>query len=421
MKTQILFASLHFAIALILVQQSSLLAQPSAWPTNNWVGYTYATTAPIQDPSNDIGNGNSNHFDLTFDAQNAPYTVQLAVDANTAFFRLQVQSIPELRGPGTYYIFIGNAANTQIGMIYLTISGNSGDIVVANASRSTSTVTATGSISTNVNGYVRVQQVLNSTNTYVDFQAPLSAISANLGIEVTTSLKFYAGTSTGAGNIGNINLDYMTSGGAIAFSALATASFDALAYGALPVELTSFTAHLKQGATQLKWRTATELNNYGFEIQRSTKKNVWEAISFVPGNGSTNSPRSYSYEDRLPNTASGQISYRLRQIDRDGTEEYSPVVMVRLNVNATFGIADAFPNPFNPSTTLSLNLTEAATVSVGLYDVTGRAVLTVLHNASLDAGSHSVMLNASDLPSGRYLAVMTSGMQHSVHPVLLSK
>lgn len=213
----------------------------------------------------------------------------------------------------------------------------------------------------------------------------------------------------------------MTPGNCIDFYALALVTVSALNIGLLPVELSSFTAHLKSGMAQLKWRTATEVNNYGFEVQRSFGRDEWEAIAFVHGHGTTNSPRSYSYDDKLPVRSTSEICYRLRQIDRDGSEEYSPIVMVRNAAQTTFGIADAFPNPFNPSTTLSLNLEEENPVTLKLHDVTGREVMTVLDNALLTAGSHSVLIQAPSLPSGRYLVVMTAGTQHSVYPILLSK
>lgn len=420
MKRNILFASLAFAI-LVFTQTFTLQAQPENWPLTTWVGYTYTSTAPIQDPT-DIPD-NQIEFDLIYDATNSPYTIQFAASTNMAFFRLQVRDITKWT-VGTYLIFIANSSGTIIGKVYLTLTGNAGSINVANGT--TTIETGQGSHNSNMNGWARFGGVPNSTYEYVDFQIPLSTIYTTLGITQSTQIKFYVGTNTGGGNINNINTDWMTpstngqptSGD---FSTLSWATVNDLRNGALPVELTSFTAHVKEGTTQLKWRTETELDNYGFEIQRSMKKDSWEVVGFVQGHGTSNSPRSYSYEDRLPNTASGQVSYRLRQIDRDGTEEYSPLVMVRLNATVFFGIADAFPNPFNPSTTLSLNLTEDAAVSVRLHDVTGRAVLTVLDNSALSAGSHSVMLNAADLPSGRYMAVMTTGTQHSVYPVLLSK
>jgi hypothetical protein len=419
MTRYILLSSLLF-LSLLFTATTTVHAQ-EGWPgtsTNlgvDWIGYLYANATPVQDPTNDIGNNNEK-WDLTFVDPGAPYTVQAAASSTTAFFRLQVTALTALNGPGTYYVFIGNASNTQIGMVYLTISGNNTWSLVVRNSSSIDSIVAQ-----NVSGFTRVVQTGVSGTAYVDFQVPLTTLYNTLGINSTTVIKFYAGSSSGTGNIGNINLDFMTSGNSIDFSSLSSVTIVAMNYGLLPVELTSFTAHLKSGSTQLRWKTATEVNNYGFEVQRSFRKDEWEVIAFVNGHGTTNSPRTYSFEDRLPANTASEIRYRLRQIDRDGTEDFSPVVMVRGQSSAAFGIADAFPNPFNPSTTLSLHLEEHSTVTLKVHDVTGREMLTVLDNAQLAAGSHSVLVQASALPSGRYMVIMSSGSQRSVYPVLLSK
>ncbi|MCZ7557574.1 MAG: T9SS type A sorting domain-containing protein [Bacteroidia bacterium] len=419
MNRHILLSSL-LLFSFFSLAQFSMQAQES-WPgtsTNmgvGWIGYLYANTTPVQDPTNDIGK-NVEKWDLTFVEPGARYTVQAAASSSTAFFRLQVTSLTALDGPGTYYVFIANASNTQIGMVYLTIAGNNTwDLIVRNSS------SVEAIVASNVAGYTRVVQTGYAGTAFVDFQVPLTTLYNTLGINANTVIKFYSGTSSGTGNIGNVNLDFMTPGNTIDFSTLATVTVSALNIGLLPVELSSFTAHTKSGTTLLKWNTTTEVNNYGFEVQRSFRKDEWEAIAFVHGHGTTNSPRSYSYEDRLPSHAAAEIRYRLRQIDRDGSEEYSPVVMVRGIAQTTFGIADAFPNPFNPSTTLSLNLDVESPVTVKLHDVTGREVMTLLENTILSEGSHSVLIQAPSLPSGRYLAVMTAGSQHSIYPIVLSK
>ncbi|MDP1678068.1 MAG: hypothetical protein Q8L88_14520, partial [Bacteroidota bacterium] len=91
---------------------------------------------------------------------------------------------------------------------------------------------------------------------------------------------------------------------------------------ALPVELVSFSATAKGKNVELKWNTATEVNNYGFEIERSVVSDrhlqgdgyfSWTKIGFVEGNGTTNAPKLYSFVDA---SASGKVLYRLKQIDR---------------------------------------------------------------------------------------------------------
>ena len=119
----------------------------------------------------------------------------------------------------------------------------------------------------------------------------------------------------------------------------------------LPVELTSFTACVIGNAVKLSWETETEVNNYGFEVERSKKfdarSETWEKIGFVNGNGNSNSPKSYFYEDK--NVTAGKYSYRLKQIDNDGQFEYSKTIEVNITLPAKFELSQNYPNPFNPT------------------------------------------------------------------------
>ena len=122
----------------------------------------------------------------------------------------------------------------------------------------------------------------------------------------------------------------------------------------LPVELTSFTANSANGVAILKWETATELNSYGYEIQKkTTKSNDFVKIGFVEGKGNSNSPRTYSFNDNKP--FGGKATYRLKLVDNDGTSKFSEEVEV-ITVPTEFTLSQNYPNPFNPSTTISFSL-----------------------------------------------------------------
>ena len=84
----------------------------------------------------------------------------------------------------------------------------------------------------------------------------------------------------------------------------------------VPVELSSFTAEFKDNIVSLRWSTATETNNKGFELQRKTESSGWSSIAFITGNGTTTQTYSYSIKDNSVN--SGKYFYRLKQIDFDG-------------------------------------------------------------------------------------------------------
>ena len=187
----------------------------------------------------------------------------------------------------------------------------------------------------------------------------------------------------------------------------------------LPVELTSFTAITKDRSVELAWKTATEVNNYGFEIERrlSTKDENWTKIGFVAGNGTTNAPQSYSYVDAR---ATGTVSYRLKQIDRDGKFEYSSVVEATVAEAATFSLNPNYPNPFNPATNVTFGIEKTGLVTLRVYNVLGGEVATLV-NTTMDAGSHSVAFDARNLPSGVYYARLQSGTQTATQRMMLMK
>ncbi len=172
----------------------------------------------------------------------------------------------------------------------------------------------------------------------------------------------------------------------------------------IPVELTSFFASVADGNILLQWTTATELNNSGFEIESVKTVNnfdqqlVWEKIGFVPGYGTTTESKSYSFT--TPVAAAKQF-YRLKQIDFDGTFEYSSIVEVNGVVPSEYALQQNYPNPFNPSTNISFSLASESMVSLKIFDVLGQEVATLI-NENYAAGKHTAIFNASHLNSGVY-------------------
>jgi len=167
----------------------------------------------------------------------------------------------------------------------------------------------------------------------------------------------------------------------------------------VPVELTSFTANVVGTSVDLNWTTATELNNQGFEIERSENNVSFEKIAFVPGFGTTTETKSYSYKDQSVN--SGNYYYRLMQIDYDGSFSYSDVVEVDVTLPTEFALAQNYPNPFNPSTTIQFSLPVDAQVTISIYNLVGEKVAEAV-NGNFTAGLNRVTFNASLLTSGVY-------------------
>jgi hypothetical protein len=178
----------------------------------------------------------------------------------------------------------------------------------------------------------------------------------------------------------------------------------------LPVELVSFEAVVEnKGSVLLTWSTATELNNFGFEIERaaSEKKNQnidWKKIAFINGHGNSSSTHYYSYTDK-PNSVD-KYYYRLKQIDNDGTFEYSKIVEASITTPSDYSLTQNYPNPFNPATAINFSLPEESRVTLTVFDALGQTV-SVLKNEILSAGKHNAVFNAENISSGTYIYVLS--------------
>ncbi len=184
----------------------------------------------------------------------------------------------------------------------------------------------------------------------------------------------------------------------------------------IPVELTSFSASVSDNDVVLSWATATETNNSGFEIERKTGSD-WESVGFVAGAGTSTQPKSYSFTDANPGVS--KVSYRLKQIDLDGTFSYSNAIEVSFNP-VTFNLEQNYPNPFNPATTIRFSIPDDANVKLDIYNASGELVQTLI-NTGMKKGFHSVNFNASGLASGIYLYKIEAGTFSSVKKMLLMK
>jgi hypothetical protein len=174
---------------------------------------------------------------------------------------------------------------------------------------------------------------------------------------------------------------------------------------AVPVELISFTASANNDIVNLNWSTATELNNSGFEIQRKNENSDWNPIGFIKGYGTTTTQNNYNYTDQSP--VAGSNIYRLKQIDYDGTFDYSNEVEVEI-VPAEYVLQQNYPNPFNPTTTINFNTPKEDFVNVTIYNSLGEKVATLLDGV-LSGGSHALTFDATGLASGLYILKMSSG------------
>ena len=185
----------------------------------------------------------------------------------------------------------------------------------------------------------------------------------------------------------------------------------------VPVELTSFIGVNDNGFVRLNWTTATEKNNAGFEVQRSTDREKFENIGYVNGFGTTAQPQHYTFVDK--DITSNKYYYRLRQVDYDGTISYSPTIEVDNLTPVSFEVYSNYPNPFNPTTTISFALIENSNVAFEVFNVLGQQIFTKEMN-SLMAGYHKFEFDASTLTSGVYIyQVRAVGESGSVYSKIL--
>lgn len=194
----------------------------------------------------------------------------------------------------------------------------------------------------------------------------------------------------------------------------------------LPVELSSFTAaRMTDHQIVLTWKTATEINNLGFEVERTVRggaeaKQQWTPIGFVDGHGMSNAPHEYVFADA--NLPAGRYAYRLKQIDRDGRYEYSGSLDAEIGtVPNVFELLQNFPNPFNPTTTMSFSVPADGYVSLIVYNVLGERTASVFEGLVKTGSVHTVTFDASRLTSGVYFVRMEFNGRQLMKKITLMK
>ena len=186
----------------------------------------------------------------------------------------------------------------------------------------------------------------------------------------------------------------------------------------VPVEFTSFSSVIDGSNVILNWSTATELNNFGFEVQRSISGNEFATIGFVNGNGTTTEAKTYKFIDA--NLSAGNYTYRLKQVDFNGTFTYSDEVTSEVISPVQFELAQNYPNPFNPSTTIKFSIPQSSNVTLKIFNTLGQEVKTLL-NQNMESGVHTINFDASELNSGIYFYRLDAGQFSEVRKMTLIK
>jgi hypothetical protein len=191
----------------------------------------------------------------------------------------------------------------------------------------------------------------------------------------------------------------------------------------VPVELVSFSASISGNSIIINWTTASELNNYGFEVQKKFSDSRFRAIGFIPGSGTTAAVHEYTFVQEF--IEKGINIFRLKQVDFSGTFSYSDEIQVMYNIPNEFNLSQNYPNPFNPTTKFNYEIITPGHVTLAIYNILGKQVASVV-NEYQNPGAYEIIWTAKDfkgnsLPSGMYLARLQSGRQIQIKKISLIK
>jgi hypothetical protein len=235
-------------------------------------------------------------------------------------------------------------------------------------------------------------------------QATAAALDGNVG----ANRQFYSFTVTGltwaAGDTLTLRWNDPNVGGSD--DGLAIDNFNFTIAGTLPVQFKSFTATKNNDVVNLNWATASETNNKGFEVQRSVNGAKYQTVGFVRGNGNSNVVKTYNFTDAHGTT--GNICYRLKQIDFNGASEFSKVACVNVELEKTTAVFTT-PNPFNGSLHLKYNSVTEGAANVQIIDMLGKTHQNV--NMNVIKGENTLTLDTDSLPVGIYFIRVTNGAE----------
>jgi len=190
---------------------------------------------------------------------------------------------------------------------------------------------------------------------------------------------------------------------------------------ALPVEMASFTASMQNAnSAVLRWSTATEVNNLGFEVERRADgSSTWIKVGYVAGAATSSSPKDYSFQDA--SLAPGVYIYRIKQIDNDGTFRYSASTQVDAGVSKGFELLSNYPNPFNPETNIRFSVPENGFATLKVFNMLGQEVATLFSGMATAGHYIPATFNAGGLASGVYFSRLDFNGKSIVQRMLMTK
>ncbi len=375
---------------------------------NSWIAHNAAGTNPITVTSPGLtyegyassGIGNAVLLDNTGEDVSKLFGIE---SSGVIYYSFLVNVTTGTEG---YFIHLGNSATAFAARVYVKPSSTTGKINFGISNTSTASYATTPTDFDLLTTYLVIVKYNVSTTGEASLWVLSSGVPAS---ELAAGIPEHTTSGTGIATIERICLrQYIVTQNIIVDGIRVATEWT---QAPLPVELTSFSASVVGNAVKLNWRTETEVNNYGFDVERkvgslqSTVSN-YEKVGFVNGNGNSNSPKSYSFEDK--NVTAGKYSYRLKQIDNDGQFEYSKSIEVDFGAPKKFELSQNYPNPFNPITTISFNLPEAGNVKLTVFNILGQELKTLV-NEFKESGVHTINFDASELNSGMYIYKIEAG------------
>ena len=183
--------------------------------------------------------------------------------------------------------------------------------------------------------------------------------------------------------------------------------------------ITGFSGSYRANSIVLEWSTASEINNFGFEIERSTNQTDWRIVGFKEGNGTTTELQNYSFVDNLSEIDFTKLYYRLKQVDFNGNFEYSSIAVVEITPSR-FELFQNYPNPFNPITKITYSIPKVSFITLKVYDLLGREIKTLV-NEFRQPGVFSIDFNTEGLSSGIYFYKLKAGEFTETKKMILMK
>ncbi len=394
--------------------------QQHGWVT---IGTVFTNRPLITSPgltyTNYIGSGIGNATTLSNSGQDL-YKPLTANQTSGSIYTSMMVNVTTARAGGDYFTaYLASTSTTNFtGRFFVKLAAN-GNLAFG-ASKTTAAPVYGDSVFTTGVTYLIVCKYTFNTGSTTDDEISLFVFG---GAVPSTEPAPYVGPVTGTAtdllDIGRVTLRQGTAASAPNLIVDGIYTYNSWDNTALPVELSSFSSAVSSNNVTLNWSTVSENNNSGFDIERSSVNGSWSKVGNVAGNGTTTTGHSYSFTDR--NVATGNYSYRLKQIDFNGNFEYFNLSNeVYVGVPANFELSQNYPNPFNPSTKISFALPNDGNVSLKIYDMSGKEAMTLVNDVK-SAGYYSVSFNASSLSSGIYFYTLSADNFTATKKMMLIK